>query len=113
MQVKLRKRKKISTSERKSLGHPGAANQVWSMDFVFDRTAGDLVIKSLTVADDDTHEAVAIVPERAIRGLALHEYWIIWLYSVGYLTLFVWIMARNSVGAPCCYELIYAVLPFF
>lgn len=38
------------------------------MDFVFDRTAEGRVIKSLTVVDDATHEAVAIVPERAISG---------------------------------------------
>lgn len=41
------------------------------MDFVFDRTAEGRVIKNLTVVDDATHEAVAIVPERAIGGLAL------------------------------------------
>lgn len=41
------------------------------MDFVFDRTAEGRVIKSLTVVDDATHEAVAIVPERAIGGMQL------------------------------------------
>jgi transposase InsO family protein len=46
-----------------------AANQVWSMDFVFDRTAEGRVIKNLTIVDDATHEAVAIVPERAMGGM--------------------------------------------
>jgi transposase InsO family protein len=41
------------------------------MDFVFDRTADGQVIKCLTVVDDATHEGVAIVPERAIRGHVL------------------------------------------
>ena len=41
------------------------------MDFVFDRTAEGRVIKNLTVVYDATHEAVAIVPERAIGGLFL------------------------------------------
>lgn len=41
------------------------------MDFVFDRTAEGRVIKNLTVVDDATHEAVVIVPERAIGGHAL------------------------------------------
>ena len=41
------------------------------MDFVFDRTAEGRVIKNLTVVDDATHEAVAIVPERTIGGRAL------------------------------------------
>ena len=71
LQVKRRKRKKVLMSERKPLGRPNAANQVWSMDFVFDRTADGRVIKNLTVVDDATHEAVAIVPERAIGGLFL------------------------------------------
>src|SRR5690606_19760531 len=47
---------------------PEAANQVWSMDFVFDRTAEGRVLKALTIIDDATHEAVAIEVERAISG---------------------------------------------
>lgn len=71
LQVRRRKRKKVPPADRKPLGRPDLANQVWSMDFVFDRTAEGRVIKSLTVVDDATHEAVAIVPERAIGGQAL------------------------------------------
>ena len=47
LQVKGRKRKKIPIADRQPLGRPRAANQVWSMDFVFDRTAEGRVIKSL------------------------------------------------------------------
>ena len=68
LQVKKRKRKKIPVSERHPLARPTTPNQVWSMDFVFDRTAEGRSIKSLTVVDDATHEAVAIVPERALGG---------------------------------------------
>nr|WP_231672127.1 IS3 family transposase [Ralstonia pseudosolanacearum] len=71
LQVRRRKRKKVPASDRQPLGRPLVANQVWSMDFVFDRTAEGRVIKSLTVVDDATHEAVAIVPERAIGGQSL------------------------------------------
>ena len=71
LQVRRRKRKKIPVSDRQPLGRPLTANQVWSMDFVFDRTAEGRVIKNLTVVDDATHEAVAIVPERAIGGQSL------------------------------------------
>lgn len=71
LQVRRRKRKKVPVSERQPLGRPERANQVWSMDFVFDRTAEGRVIKCLTVVDDATHEAVAVVPERAIGGHAL------------------------------------------
>lgn len=71
LQVRRRKRKKIPIAERHPLERPLAANQVWSMDFVFDRTAEGRSIKSLTVVDDATHEAVAIVPERAMGGQQL------------------------------------------
>ena len=71
LQVRRRRRKKVPVADRQPLGRPQRANQVWSMDFVFDRTAEGRVIKCLTVVDDATHEAVAIVPERAIGGYAL------------------------------------------
>lgn len=71
LQVRRRRRKKVPVADRQPLGRPLSANQVWSMDFVFDRTAEGRVIKCLTVVDDATHEAVAIVPERAIGGYAL------------------------------------------
>ena len=68
LQVRKRKRKNIPMAERHPLERPAMANQVWSMDFVFDRTAEGRSIKSLTVVDDATHEAVAIVAERALGG---------------------------------------------
>lgn len=71
LQVRRRKRKKVLIGERQPLARPSAANQVWSMDFVFDRTIEGRVLKCLTIVDDATHEAVAIVPERAISGYAL------------------------------------------
>ncbi len=71
LQVRRRKRKKVPVSDRQPLGRPECANQVWSMDFIFDRTAEGRAIKCLTVVDDATHEAVAVVPERAIGGHAL------------------------------------------
>ena len=71
LQVRRRKRKKVPVSDRHPLVRPQKAGQVWSMDFVFDRTAEGQVIKCLTVVDDATHEAVAVVPERAISGHVL------------------------------------------
>jgi transposase InsO family protein len=71
LQVRRRKRKKVAIGERQPLLRPTAANQVWSMDFVFDRTADGRVLKCLTIVDDATHECVAIVPERAISGQTL------------------------------------------
>lgn len=68
LQVRCRKRKKVPVGERQPLLRPSAANEVWSMDFVFDRTAEGRVVKCLTIVDDATHEAVAIEVERAISG---------------------------------------------
>jgi transposase InsO family protein len=68
LQVRRRKRKKVPAGERQPLLRPSVANQVWSMDFVFDRTAEGRVIKCLTIVDDATHESVAIEVERAISG---------------------------------------------
>ena len=68
LQVRRRKRKKVLVGERQPLLRPDRANEVWSMDFVFDRTAEGRVIRCLTIVDDATHESVAIEVERAISG---------------------------------------------
>jgi putative transposase len=60
LQVRRRKRKKVPVGERQPLARTTAANEVWSMDFVFDHTAEGRVLKCLTVVDDATHEAVVI-----------------------------------------------------
>ena len=71
LQVRRRKRKKVPLAERQPLLRPAAANDVWSIDFVFDRTAEGRVLKCLTIVDDATHEAVAIEIERAISGIGV------------------------------------------
>ena len=68
LQVRRRKRKKVPIADRQPLFQPQAANAVWSMDFVFDRTAEGRVLKCLTIVDDATHEALAVDVERAISG---------------------------------------------
>lgn len=67
LQIRKRKCKKISVANC----HPLAANQICFMDFVFDRTADGRVIKSLTVVDDATHEAVPIASDYAMSGMYL------------------------------------------
>ena len=69
MQIRRRRRKKIPVADRQPLARPQAPNEVWSADFVFDRTAEGRVVKCLTIVDDATTEAVAIVPRRALGGL--------------------------------------------
>jgi len=69
LQVKRRRRKKVPVVDRQPLIRPQVANEVWSADFVFDRTAEGRVLKCLTIVDDATTEAVAVVPARALGGL--------------------------------------------
>lgn len=71
LQVRRRKRKKVPASERQALFRPSAPNEVWSMGFVFDRTADARVLKCRTIVDDATHESVGIEVERAISGIGV------------------------------------------
>lgn len=66
----MRKRKKARrlSSERVPLTVPTYVNEVWSMDFVSDSLANGRRIKSLTVADDFTHECVDIAVDYGISG---------------------------------------------
>jgi transposase InsO family protein len=68
LQVRRRRRKKIPLAERQPLVRPGGANEVWSMDFLFDRIASGRTIKCLVIVDDATHESVAIVAEHSMGG---------------------------------------------
>ena len=47
---------------------PGTANEVWSIDFVFDRIASGRTLKCLVIVDDGTHESVAVVAEHTMGG---------------------------------------------
>jgi len=69
LMVHKRKRKKVAPGDRQPLIRPGKANEVWSMDFVFDRLADGRSLKCLAVVDDATQEAVALTPDRAISGI--------------------------------------------
>lgn len=69
LQVRRRRRKKIPVVDRQPLLRPQRPNEVWSADFVFDRTADGRVLKCLAIVDDATTEAVAVVPARALGGL--------------------------------------------
>ena len=66
-----RPRRHVSAAHRAERTAVTAPNEVWSMDFVFDRTGEGRVLKCLTIVDDATHEAVAIEVARAISGQML------------------------------------------
>ena len=77
LHIRRRRRKKIPVSERQPLVRPGRANEVWSMDFMFDREASGRSIKCLVIVDDATHESVAIVrgPRHRRRSPDTHPRW--------------------------------------
>jgi putative transposase len=66
--IRRRRRETIPMADRQPLMRPGRANEVWSMDFVFDRIASGRTLKCLAIVDDGTHEAVAVTPEHTIGG---------------------------------------------
>lgn len=68
LQVRRRRRKKVPVADRCPLGRPLVANQVWSMDFVFDALSTGRRIKCLTVVDDFTKESVTTVVDHGISG---------------------------------------------
>jgi putative transposase len=71
LQVRRRKRKKVPVAGRQPRLRPSAPNEVWSMDFVFDRTADARVIKCLANNAFSLGRAVlaAIEPQRTLdRG---------------------------------------------
>lgn len=68
LHVRRCRRRKIPLSERPPLIRPSSPSEVWSMDFVFDRTADGRGLKLLVIVDDATHECVSIVTERSMGG---------------------------------------------
>ena len=68
LHIRRRRRKLLIATERQPLLRPALANEVWSMDFVFDRVATGRTLKCLTVVDDATHEEIAVAVEHAMGG---------------------------------------------
>jgi putative transposase len=69
LSLRLRRRKKGAAAVRVPLPVPTGANQVWSMDFVWDtvRRPGKR-IKMLTVVDDFTRECLAVEVDFGLSG---------------------------------------------
>jgi transposase InsO family protein len=68
LHIRRRRRKRLIATERQPLLRPAFANEVWSMEFVFDRVATGRTLKCLMVVDDATHEAIAVPVEHAMGG---------------------------------------------
>ncbi len=68
LQVRKRKRKKISKVPRIARPKASRPNEVWSIDFVFDWAVTKRKIKCLTVVDDFTKECIGILVGHSISG---------------------------------------------
>ena len=101
LQVRRRRRKKIPVADRQPLIRPQAPNEVWSADFVFDRTADGRVVKCLTVVDDATTEAVAIVSAARSVGCRSPACLIDSRSSAACRVSCAPTTGRSSAGAPC------------
>jgi putative transposase len=69
LMVKKRRRKKLPVPERQPLVRPQRPDEVWSMDFVFDELASGRRVKTLTVVDDCSKEAVQIAADTSMPAL--------------------------------------------
>jgi putative transposase len=69
LMVRKRRRKKLPVPERQPLVRPIQPDEVWSMDFVFDELANGRRVKTLTVVDDCSKEAVQIAVDSSIPAL--------------------------------------------
>ncbi len=69
LSVKRRQRKKVPVMDRQPMTIPTQANEVWAANFVFERTAEWRLLTCLTIVDNATREAVAIMAARAVGGL--------------------------------------------
>lgn len=68
LQVPRKRGRKRVASSRPRPQAPTAMNQVWSYDFVFDRSANGQQLKCLTVTDEFTKEGLAIDVDGRIRS---------------------------------------------
>jgi len=68
LQVRRRRRKRITRGERVPLPRPSARGERWSMDFMADTLADGRTFRTLNIVDDFTRECVAIEVDRSLPG---------------------------------------------
>ena len=71
LQVRKRKRKRVSRVERRPMMVPEAANQRWSMDFQHDVLAGGQRFRMLNIVDDGSRECPAIEVDTSLTGVRI------------------------------------------
>jgi len=69
LQVRRRRRKRLTRADRVPLPIPGQRQERWSMDFTVDTLADGRGFRTLNIVDDFTRECVAIEVDRSLPGL--------------------------------------------
>jgi len=69
LQVRRRRRKRLTRAERVPLPTPSRRLERWSMDFTVDTLADGRGFRTLNIVDDFTRECVAIEVDRSLPGL--------------------------------------------
>jgi putative transposase len=69
LQVRRRRRKRLTRGERVPLPAPSQRRERWSMDFTLDTLADGRAFRTLNIVDDYTRECVAIDVDRSLPGL--------------------------------------------
>jgi putative transposase len=69
LQVRRRRRKRLTRAERAPLAVPSQRRERWSMDFTVDTLADGRGFRTLNIVDDFTRECVAIEVDRSLPGL--------------------------------------------
>jgi putative transposase len=69
LQVRRRRRKRLTGGERVPLPLPTRRGERWSMDFTLDTLADGRAFRTLNIVDDYTRECVAIEVDRSLPGL--------------------------------------------
>jgi putative transposase len=69
LQVRRRRRKRLTRGERVPLPTPTRRGERWSMDFTLDTLADGRAFRTLNIVDDYTRECLAIEVDRSLPGL--------------------------------------------
>jgi putative transposase len=69
LQVRRRRRKRLTRGQRVPLPAPSCRGERWSMDFMVDTLADGRGFRTLNIVDDFTRECVAIEVDRSLPGL--------------------------------------------
>jgi putative transposase len=67
--LRIRRRKKMSSSLRTQMPKPNHRNHIWSMDFMRDNLASGRTIKVLSVVDEYTRKCLRVEVDTSINGI--------------------------------------------